>query len=349
MSTAREAGGAWRVPTMLAPVLLLGFATAAAAAPTSTLDEVRAKGHLDCGVNTGLPGFSSPDDNGDWAGFDVELCRAVAVAIFGDRSRVRFTPTTARSRFTTLASGEIDLLARNTTWTFTHDADLGFDFVGVVYFDGQAFMVPEDSDVRRIDDLDGTAICVHGGTTSEANLADLFAERGLAYTAVVTEGASGARAAYEAGLCRAYTADASALAAVRSVLPEPGAHRILPETISREPLSPLVRHGDNAWADLVRWTVNALIAAEELGITSANVEMMRQASHPEIRRLLGVEGSLGSRIGLDDDWAYRVIAEVGNYGEIYERTIGPATALGLERGRNALWRDGGLIYALPFR
>ncbi len=320
-------------------------------AGAATLDEVKARGKLNCGVTTGVPGFAAPDANGEWQGFDVAVCRAVAAAVLGDSTAVEFVPTTGKTRFTALASGEIDLLARNTTWTFSRDTDLKFDFVGVNYYDGQGFMVPKELGVTSAKDLDGATVCIQTGTTTELNLADFFRVNNISYQPVPIETSAEAQQQYLAGACDTYTTDASALAAVRASFEDPTAHVILPEIISKEPLGPLVRHGDNEWGDIVMWTLNALIAAEEYGVTSANLEELASApgDNPEINRLLGTEGNLGEMIGLEADWAKNAIGVAGNYGEVFEKNIGENTPIGLARGLNGQWTDGGLLYSPPFR
>ncbi len=325
-------------------------AVAAGAASAGTLDDVKAAGELKCGVSTGLVGFAAPDANGVWDGFDVSVCRAVAAAVLGDPSAVKFVPTTGKTRFTALASGEIDMLARNTTWTFSRDVDLGFEFVGVNYYDGQGFMVPTELGVSSATELDGATICIQTGTTTELNLADYFRANGMSYEPVPIETNAEAQQKYLANACDVYTTDASGLAATRATFEDPSAHVVLPEIVSKEPLGPLVRHGDNQWGDIVRWTLNALITAEELGVTAANAaEMSTSSNNPEVKRLLGTEGSLGAMLGLDADWAMKALVSQGNYAEIYERNIGPSTAIGLARGVNASYRDGGLLYSPPFR
>ncbi len=324
---------------------------AAGAATAATVDDIKARGKLNCGVTTGLVGFAAPDANGEWDGFDVGVCRAVAAAVLGDPGAVEFVPTTGKTRFTALASGEIDMLARNTTWTFSRDVDLKFTFVGVNYYDGQGFMVPKDLGVTSATELDGATVCIQTGTTTELNLADFFRSNGISYEPVPIETNAEAQQQYLAGACDVYTTDASGLAATRATFEDPGAHVLLPEIISKEPLGPLVRHGDDAWGDIVRWTLNALITAEELGVNSANVaEMSMEAgNNPEINRLLGTEGNLGEMLGLDADWAKKAIMAGGNYGELFEKNIGENTPIGLARGLNAQWTEGGLIYSPPFR
>ena len=334
---------------------ILGAMTAAGlsagVASAATLDDVKARGKLNCGVTTGLVGFAAPNANGEWEGFDVGVCRAVAAAVLGDPTAVEFVPTTGKTRFTALASGEIDLLARNTTWTFSRDVDLGFEFVGINYYDGQGFMVPKDLGVFSAKELDGATVCIQTGTTTELNLADFFRANNISYEPVPIETNAEAQPLYLEGACDVYTTDASGLAATRAAFENPGDHVILPEIISKEPLGPLVRHGDNQWGDIARWTLNALIAAEELGVTSANVAELAAApgNNPEINRLLGTEGTLGAMLGLENDWAVKAIMAGGNYGELFEKNIGENTPIGLARGLNALWTEGGLLYTPPFR
>lgn len=329
---------------------LSAAALAAGLAGAATLDDVKARGELICGVNTGLTGFGAPDANGNYQGFDVAICKAVAAAVLGDASKVKYVPTTGETRFTALASGEVDLLVRNSTWTFSRDNDLKFDFVAVNYYDGQGFMVKKDLGVTSAKELDGATVCIQTGTTTELNLADFFKANNMTYTPVnIADDAEGQRQ-YLAGACDTYTTDASGLAASRATMPDAENHIILPEIISKEPLGPLVRHGDNQWGDIVRWTYFALVAAEEYGVTSANVaEVAASTTNPEVKRILGTEGELGAMLGLDKDWGMRAIAAVGNYGEIFEANIGSATPIGLSRGLNALWTQGGLQYAPPFR
>ncbi len=334
--------------------LLLGTIAAvgvmAGAASAATLDDVKANGVLKCGVSTGLVGFAAPDANGNWEGFDVAVCRAVAAAVLGDSDAVQFVPLSSKVRFTALSSGEVDLLARNTTWTFTRDVDLGFTFTGVNYYDGQGFMVRKDLGVSSATELDGATVCITTGTTTELNLADYFRTNGMTYEPVPIETNAEAQQQYLSGACDVFTTDASALAATRASFEDPDAHMLLPEIVSKEPLGPLVREGDEPWGDIVRWTLNALITAEELGVTKANVaEMAAGTNNPEINRMLGSEGNLGEMLGLDADWAVRAISVAGNYGEIFESNIGESTAIGLSRGLNALWTQGGLIYTPPFR
>ncbi len=333
---------------------LLGVASvallAAGGANASTLDDVKAKGFVQCGVSQGLPGFSNPDDKGNWTGIDVDVCRAVAAAVFGDASKVKFSPLSAKERFTALQSGEVDVLSRNTTWTETRDTALGLDFAGVTYYDGQGFMVRKDLGVKSALELSGAAVCTNTGTTTELNVADYFRANNMDYKVVAFEKADEVVKAYDSGRCDVYTTDQSGLYAQRTKLKDPNAHIVLPEVISKEPLGPVVRHGDNQWGDIVRWSLNAMIDAEEAGITSANVDDLKANSkNPTVRRILGVEGKMGENLGLSADFAYNIIKQVGNYGEVFERNLGPSTPLNISRGLNAQWKDGGILYAPPFR
>ncbi|MEM8959568.1 MAG: amino acid ABC transporter substrate-binding protein [Pseudomonadota bacterium] len=334
---------------LLGAIAVTGLVAGAASA--DTLQEVKDRGALNCGISTGLVGFASQDANGDWQGFDVAICQAVAAAIFGDPQAVEFNPVTNQVRFEVLNSGEIDMLSRNTTWTFSRDVDLKLEFLGVNYYDGQGFLIPTELGVSSAKELDGAKVCIQKGTTTELNVADFFRVNNIEYEPVPISTASEAQQAYLAGTCQVYTTDASGLAATRASFEDPSAHVILPEIISKEPLGPLVRHGDDNWGDVVRWSLNALIAAEELGITSANVDDLASAptDNPEINRLLGTEGTLGEMLGLPADWGVHVIKANGNYGEIFEKFIGENTPIGLARGLNAQWTDGGLLYAPPFR
>ena len=321
-----------------------------AGAQAGTLDDVRAKGFVQCGVSQGVPGFSNPDEAGVWSGIDVDVCRAVAAAIWGDADKVKYTPLTAKERFTALQSSEIDVLSRNTTWTLVRDTALGLDFAGVNYYDGQGFMVRKDLGVSSALELDGASVCTNIGTTTELNMADFFRTNGLSYEPVAFEKADEVVAAYDEGRCDAYTTDRSGLAAQRVKLADPGAHMILPETISKEPLGPVVRHGDNQWGDVVRWSLFAMLEAEEYGVNSGNVDDLRaNTTNPVIKRLLGVEGNTGESLGLPNDWAYNIVKQVGNYAESYDRNVGPDTPVGLARGVNALWKDGGIQYPMPVR
>jgi len=322
--------------------------TAGLAYGDETLDAVKEKGFVQCGVSQGLPGFSNPDDQGDWTGLDVDYCRAIAAAVFNDAEAVKFTPLSAKVRFTALTSGEIDVLARNTTWTMSRDSDFG-EFVGVNYYDGQGFMVPNSLGVSSAMELDGAAVCTNTGTTTELNVADFFRANSMEYTVVAFEKADEVVAAYDAGRCDVYTTDRSGLAAQRTKLSKPDDHVVLPEIISKEPLGPLVRHGDSQWGDIARWTLNCMVNTEEAGITMENAAEMAKSEDPNIARILGADGDLGSKIGLDNTFCANIVTLVGNYGESYDRNVGPDTALKLERGVNALWSDGGLMYAAPQR
>ncbi len=315
-----------------------------------TLDDVMAKGHVQCGVSQGLPGFSNPDESGNWTGLDVDVCRAVAAAVLGDAGAVKFTPLSAKERFTALQSGEVDILSRNTTWTLVRDTALGLNFAGVNYYDGQGFMVRKDLGVASASELSGASVCTNTGTTTELNVSDYFRATGMEMKLVAFEKADEVVAAYDAGRCDVYTTDRSGLAAQRGKLAEPDAHVVLPEVISKEPLGPVVRHGDDQWFDIVKWTLYATLEAEEAGINSGNVDDLKANSgNPTVKRLLNVEGDLGKNLGLGGDWAYNVIKQVGNYGESYERHVGENTPLKLARGVNNLWTNGGLMYPMPAR
>jgi len=327
-----------------------GLLAMVGAAQASTLDDVKARGAVNCGVSQGLPGFSSPNDKNDWSGFDVDFCRAVAAAIFNDPTKVKFSPLSAKDRFTALTSGAIDLLSRNTTWTMSRDTTLGFNFAGVTYYDGQGFLVRKSLGLKGAKELDGASICVQTGTSNELNVSDYFRANGMKYREVIAFGTLDETVkAYESGRCDVFTSDRSQLAAVRLKLTNPADHVVLPETISKEPLGPLVRHGDDQWFDLVKWTYFALLDAEELGVTQKNVDEQLASPNPEIKRLLGSDGKYGEGIGLTADWVVRIIKATGNYGEIYDRNLGPATPLGLERGLNNLWNKGGVQYGMPVR
>ncbi|MGC6412205.1 MAG: amino acid ABC transporter substrate-binding protein [Candidatus Puniceispirillaceae bacterium] len=323
--------------------------TMSSMASAATLDDVKAKGFVQCGVSQGLPGFSNADDSGNWTGLDVDLCRAVAAAVFGDGSKVKFTPLSAKQRFTALSSGEVDILSRNTTWTMTRDTQLGLNFAGVNYYDGQGMMVPKALGATSAMELDGANICTNTGTTTELNITDYFRTNNMSFNLVAFEKADEVVAAYDAGRCDVYTTDRSGLAAQRGKLTNPDAHVVLPEIISKEPLGPVVRQGDDQWFNIVRWTLNALINAEEMGVTAANAMEMSGSDNPALKRLLGTEGNFGAELGLSNDWAKNAIMAVGNYGESYERNVGPNTPLKLARGVNALWNQGGIMYAAPLR
>jgi general L-amino acid transport system substrate-binding protein len=324
--------------------------TAASVAQAGTLEDVRAKGFIQCGVSQGLPGFSNPDDQGNWTGIDVDLCRAVAAAVFGDANAVKYTPLSAKQRFTALSSGEIDILSRNTTWTMTRDTQLGLNFAGVNYYDGQGMMVPTALGVNSATELDGANICTNTGTTTELNITDYFRANGMSFNLVAFEKADEVVAAYDAGRCDVYTTDRSGLAAQRTKLTNPDNHKVLPEIISKEPLGPVVRQGDDQWFNIVRWSLNAMINAEEMGITSANINKLTYNDKtPAEARFIGTEGKFGEELGLANDWAYKIISQVGNYAESYDRNVGPNTPLKLDRGVNALWSQGGILYAAPIR
>ncbi|MEH0075155.1 amino acid ABC transporter substrate-binding protein [Pannonibacter sp. Pt2] len=334
------------IPMMLGATVVAAAATSASA---GTLDDVKAKGFIQCGVSQGLPGFSNPDAQGNWSGLDVDVCRAVSAAIFGDANKVKYSPLSAKERFTALQSGEIDVLSRNTTWTSSRDTSLGLNFTGVTYYDGQGFMVRKSLGVTSALELSGASVCTQTGTTTELNIADYFRSNNMPYEVVAFEKADEVVKAYDAGRCDVFSTDASGLYAERLKLANPADHVVLPEIISKEPLGPVVRHGDDQWFDLVKWSLFAMINAEELGITSANVEEMKSSENPEIKRLLGAEGDFGQQLGVGNDWVVNIVKGVGNYGESFDRNVGPDTPLGIARGLNALWTKGGLQYAPPVR
>jgi general L-amino acid transport system substrate-binding protein len=325
----------------------------ASAASAATLDDVKARGVLKCAVNTGLAGFAAPNDQGEYSGFDVDYCKALAAAIFGDVTKVEYTPTSAKDRFEVLANSTVDVLVRNTTWTLSRDTTLGFNFAGVNYYDGQGFMINAKKlpGITSALQLSGASVCVQTGTTTELNLADYFKSNNLEYNPVVFEKLEEVNAAYDSGRCDVYTTDQSGLYSIRLSLTAPADHVVLPEIISKEPLGPAVRQGDDQWFDIVKWVQNSLVIAEELGITQANVEEMKGSANPEIKRVLGQEenAKFGADLGLGEDWVVNVIKGVGNYGEIFERNIGSGSPLKIARGLNALWSKGGLQYAAPIR
>jgi general L-amino acid transport system substrate-binding protein len=335
----------------LLPIAVSLAALTAMSVSASTLEDVQARGVLKCGVSTGLAGFAAPNDSGQWEGLDVDVCRAVAAAVLGDSEKVEYVPLTSKVRFEVLKSGEIDVLSRVTTWTFTRDSSLGLNFAGVNYYDGQGFMVPKALGVTSAKGLDGASICIQTGTTTELNAAEYFKLNGMTYEPVPVETSAEGRSNYLAGRCDVYTTDASALAAQRSVFEDPKAHVVLPEIISKEPLGPVVRHGDDQWLDIVKWSHNAMLNAEELNITSKNLdERGANAADPSAQGLLGTnEAKLGAMLGLDKKWAYNIIKQVGNYSESFERNVGKETALKLDRGLNALWTNGGIQYAPPLK
>ncbi len=328
---------------------ILLFSLCAGAATAQTLKTVKDRGALLCGVSQGLPGFSSPDDKGNWTGLDVDFCRAIAAAIFNDPGKVKFTPLSAKDRFTSLQSGAIDVLSRNSTWTSSRDTSLGLNFAGVTYYDGQGFMVRKTAKVSSAMDLNGASICAQTGTTSELNLADFFRANNMKYEVTAFATADETVKAYEAGRCDAFSSDVSQLYSEKLKLTNANDHVILPEIISKEPLGPVVRHGDDQWFDIVKWVHFAMINAEELGVSSKTVDASMKSNQPDIRRLLGVEGAYGEQLGLTRDWVVRIVKQVGNYGEVFERNVGSGSKLGIARGLNRLWTKGGIQYAPPIR
>ncbi len=336
----------------------LAFVSAAAVISTfsisafagATLDAVKQKGFVQCGVNTGVPGFAGTDDKGNWTGIDVDVCRAVAAAVFGNADKVKYTPLTAKERFTALQSGEIDILSRNTTWTLTRDSSLGLNFAGVNYYDGQGFLVKKNLGVTSATELDGASFCIQAGTTTELNLTDYFRANNMSYTPITFDKSAETASAFDAGRCDALTSDQSQLYALRIQLKDPDGAVVLPEIISKEPLGPVVRQGDDDWFNIVRWSLFAMINAEELGVSSSNVDKMAaESKDPNVRRLLGQEGIRGKGLGLSDTWAANIIKQVGNYGEVFERNVGTGSPLKISRGLNALWNKGGIQYAPPIR
>ncbi len=329
--------------------VLLGLATAAifsSSVQADTLEDVKKAGVLKCGVSTGLGGFSAADDKGNWKGLDVDVCRAVAAAVLGDASKVKYNPLTAKERFTALQSGEIDMLSRNTTWTLTRDASLGLNFAGVNYYDGQGFMVTKALGVDSALKLDGAAVCIQAGTTTELNLADYFKANNMKYKAITFDTSDQTIKGFESGRCDMLTSDQSQLYSLRIKLAKPDSAIVLPEVISKEPLGPVVRQGDDKWFNIVKWSLNAMINAEEMGVTSKNVDEMKTSKDPAIGRLMGGQGE---KLGLDDSWSYNIIKQVGNYGESFERNVGTGSPLKISRGLNALWSKGGIMYAPPIR
>ena len=334
---------------LAAALALAGAGHQAFAQAPKTLDAVKARGTVNCGVNTGLAGFAQPDDKGAWTGLDVDFCRAIAAAVFNDPSKVSFKPLSAKERFTALQSGEIDVLARNSTWTLSRDSSLGLSFVGVNYYDGQGFMVKKSLGVKSAKELKGASVCVQTGTTTELNLADFFRTNKLDYKPVVFEKSDEVVAAYDANRCDAFTTDSSSLYAERLRMKNPDENVVLPEIISKEPLGPVVRQGDSQWFTIVRWVYFATLNAEDLGVTQKNVDEMLASTNPDIKRMLGKEGDFGKGIGLDNDWVVRIVKAVGNYGESYERNVGSGSRLKIDRGLNKQWNQGGLQYAPPIR
>ena len=330
-------------------ITLFGTLAASTTFAATTLESVKEKGHLQCGVTTGLPGFSQPDAQGNWTGLDVDTCRAIAAAVFGDAQKVEFTPLTAKERFTALQSGEIDVLSRNTTWTLTRDGSLGINFTGVNYYDGQGFLVKKDLGVKSAEELNGATVCIQAGTTTELNLADYFRANGMEFKPLVFNTSEQTVQGFASGRCDVLTSDRSQLAALRSKLNDPESAVILADIISKEPLGPAVRQGDDEWFNIVKWALFAQINAEEKNVTMENVDEMMKSEDPDIQRLLGVNGDMGGTLNLPSDFGYQIIKQVGNYGEMYNRNVGPGTPLDLERGLNALWTDGGIMYAPPLR
>ncbi len=325
---------------------LIAIACISGIATADTLDAVKKNGHVKCGVTTGLPGFSAADEKGVWRGIDVDICRGVAAAVLGDADKVKYTPLTAKERFTALQSGEIDMLSRNTTWTLTRDASLGLNFAGVNYYDGQGFMVNKNLGVKSALELDGAAICIQAGTTTELNLADYFKANKMKYKAITYDTSEQTVKGFEAGRCDVLTSDQSQLYALRIKLAKPDDAIVLPEIISKEPLGPVVRQGDDKWFNIVKWTLFAMVNAEELGVSSQNIKEMKNSKDPAIQRLITGQGE---KLGLSDDWSYNIISQVGNYGEIFERNVGKGSPLKIERGLNQLWNKGGIMYAPPIR
>lgn len=336
-----------RALVRVALAAILGLAASAASA--QTLNSIKQRGVLNCGSNGTLAGFGSPDAQGRWTGLDVDFCRALSAAIFNDPTKIKFVPLTARDRFTALQSGDVDVLARNTTWTSSRDTSLGLNFTGVNYYDGQGFLVRKALKVNSALELNDAAVCVQQGTTTELNLADYFRANKMKLKTVTFATADEALKAYDAGRCDAYTTDASGLAGERLRLANANDHIVLPEIISKEPLGPAVRHGDDQWFDIVKWTHFAMITAEELGVTKVNVDDQMKSDNPDVKRLLGTEGKHGEALGLTNDWAYRIVKHVGNYGEVFERNVGQGSPLKIGRGLNGLWNKGGLQYAPPIR
>ena len=332
--------------TLVTTVLL---AVASSAHAGTALNAIKERGHIKCGVSDGLLGFSHTDEKGKFSGIDVDVCRAIAAAVFGDFTKVKFTPLTAKERFTALQTGEIDVLSRNSTWTSSRDSALGLNFTGVTYYDGQGFLVNKKLGVKSAKELDGATVCVQAGTTTELNLSDYFRAHKMKYTPITYDKSDESAKALEAGRCDVLTSDQSQLYAQRIKLAKPSDYVVLPEVISKEPLGPVVRHGDDDWFDIVKWTLFVMVDAEELGIDSKNVEEMKKSTNPDVKRMLGVEGDKGKDFGLANDWMAVVIKQVGNYGEIFERNVGKGSPLQIERGLNALWTQGGLQYAPPVR
>jgi len=336
-----------RLSVVSALVLLAGASIQAADA--QTLKTVKDRGVLSCGVSQGLPGFSAPDDKGNWTGLDVDICRAIAAAVFDDATKVKFVPLSAKDRFTALQSGEIDVLSRNSTWTLSRDTSLGLNYTGVTYYDGQGFLVRKSLKVNSALELNSASLCVQTGTTNEQNVADYFKANNMKYEIIAFGTADETVKAYEAGRCDVFTSDVSQLYAERLKLANPSDHVVLPEVISKEPLGPVVRHGDDQWFDIVKWTLFALLNAEELGVTQKNVDEMAKSDKPELKRVFGTDGNLGEQLGLTKDWFSRIVRAVGNYGETFDRNVGAGSKLQIARGLNKLWNQGGIQYAPPIR
>jgi general L-amino acid transport system substrate-binding protein len=333
----------------LVVTLALAAGLSAQAASAQTLKTVKDRGMLSCGVSQGLPGFSTPDDKGNWTGLDVDICRAIAAAIFNDATKIKFVPLSAKDRFTALQSGEIDVLSRNTTWTLSRDTSLGANFTGVTYYDGQGFLVKKSLKVNSALELNSASVCVQTGTTTEQNLADYFKGNNMKYEVIAFATADETVKAYESGRCDVFTSDVSQLYAERLKVATPADHVVLPEVISKEPLGPMVRHGDDQWFDIVKWTLYAMVGAEELGMTQKNIDEMVKSDKPEVKRAVGTDGNLGEQLGLTKDWMVRIVKAVGNYGESFERNVGSGSKLAIARGLNNLWSKGGIQYAPPIR
>src|SRR5690242_7757590 len=333
----------------LVVTLALAAGLSAQAASAQTLKTVKDRGMLSCGVGQGLPGFSSPDDKGNWTGLDVDVCRAIAAAVFNDATKIKFVPLSAKDRFTALQSGEIDVLSRNTTWTLSRDTSLGANFTGVTYYDGQGFMVKKALKVNSALELNSASVCVQQGTTTEQNLADYFKGNNMKYEVIAFATNDEAIKAYESGRCDVFTTDVSGLYADRLKLANPADHVVLPEVISKEPLGPMVRHGDDQWFDIVKWTLYAMLNAEELGINQKNIGEMMNSANPDVKRFVGTEGNYGEQLGLSKDWAVRIVKAVGNYGESFDRNVGAGSPLKIDRGLNRMWNKGGVQYAPPIR
>src|ERR1700742_2070205 len=333
----------------IAALIALAFVVVAQSASAQTLKTVKDRGMLNCGANGTLAGFGLPDAQGNWTGLDVDLCRAIAAAIFNDATKVKFVPLSAKDRFTALQSGEVDVLVRNTTWTLSRDTSLGANFTGVTYYDGQGFLVKKSLKVNSALELNSASVCVQTGTTTEQNLADYFKSNNIKYEVIAFGTADETVKAYESGRCDVFTSDVSQLYAQRLKLANPADHVVLPEVISKEPLGPMVRHGDDQWFDLVKWVLFAMVDAEELGITQRNVDEMTKSDKPELKRVLGTDGNFGEQLGLTKDWVIRIVKSVGNYGETFDRNVGAGSPLGIARGLNQLWNKGGVQYAPPIR